>query len=117
MPTAQAFQSFTASVFPSQSTETVIAKQPVLAEYGRELRNAISQLPPEATRSLLGEYGQASPALITSIEGSILDREFAHERAAQQAAVSQDWLTAADAHGTGINESAAAADDTWNMNP
>ncbi|PYG97560.1 hypothetical protein CVV67_26430 [Arthrobacter stackebrandtii] len=117
MPTPQEFQSFTASVFPSQAAETVIAKQPVLADYGRELRNAISQLPPDATRTLLGDYGQASPALMTSIEDSILLREFAHERVAQQADVSQEWLNAADTQRTGIDESAAAADDTWNAEP
>ncbi|MDD2149429.1 hypothetical protein NPS52_02055 [Pseudomonas putida] len=65
--------------------------------------------------SLLGECGQAYPALVTSVEGSILAREFAHERAAQQADVSQDWLNAADIPTTGIIES--AADDIWNMKP
>lgn len=64
---------------------------------------------------LLGECGQAYPALVTPVEGSILAREFAHERAAQQADVSQDWLDAADIPTTGIIES--AADGIWNMNP
>lgn len=63
---------------------------------------------------LLGECGQAYPTLVTSVEGSILAREFAHERAAQQADVSQDWLNAADIPTTGIIES--AADGIWNMN-
>lgn len=117
MPTPQDFQSFTASVFPSPAAEVVIAKQPVLADYGREVRNAISQLPPEATRSLLGEYGLASPTLLSSIEGAILQREFAHERATREADVSRDWLNAADLHTAGIDESVASADDTWNVPP
>lgn len=117
MPTAQDFQSFTASVFPSQAAEIVIDKQPVLADYGRELRNAINQLPPEASRDLLGEYGGTTAQLITSIEDSILLREFAYERATQQADLSQDWLNAADQHRTGIDEATAAADDQWNATP
>ncbi|MBC3479062.1 hypothetical protein OGV25_23395 [Pseudomonas sp. P1B16] len=117
MPSAQDFQSFTASVFPSQAAEIVIDKQPVLADYGRELRSAINQLPPEATRTLLSEYGGATAQVVTSIEDAILLREFAHERAAQQADLSQEWLNAADRHGPGINEAAVAADDTWNMAP
>lgn len=114
MPTAQDFQSFTASVFPSQAAEIVIAKQPVLAEYGQELRGAVNQLAPEASRALLAEYGVASPTLLSSIEASILQREFAHEHAAQQANLNQNWLNAADAHAAGIDESVAAADDIWN---
>ncbi|HDS1733921.1 hypothetical protein [Pseudomonas sp. BP8] len=117
MPTAQDFQSFTASVFPSQSAEVVIAKQPVLADHGRDLRSAINQLPPEASRTLLSEYGAATPALVTTIEDAILLREFAFEHAAQQANLSKDWLSDADAHTSGINESVAASNDTWNMAP
>ena len=115
MPTAEAFQSFTASVFPSPEAEIVIAKQPVLADHGRELRSAINQLPPDATRSLLGEYGQASQELVSSIERSILQREHAHEQVAQQANISQDWLNGGDMHSQGIDESVAAAHDSWNM--
>ncbi|NIF27690.1 hypothetical protein F3J44_15070 [Pantoea sp. Tr-811] len=117
MPNAQDFQSFTASVFPSQTTEIVIAKQPALAEHGQELRSAINQLPPEASRTLLGEYGAATPALVGMLEDAIVQREFAHEHAAQQANLSQDWLNAADLQRTGIDESVAAADDAWNMAP
>lgn len=117
MPSAQDFQSFTASVFPSQAAEIVIAKQPVLADYGQELRSAVNQLPPEASRALLGEYGTASPALVSGIEDAIVQREFAHEHAARQANLSQNWLNAADAHASGIDESLAAADDIWNATP
>ncbi|MDR6712126.1 hypothetical protein J2W83_001721 [Pseudomonas hunanensis] len=117
MPTAQDFQSFTASVFPSQTAEIVIEKQSVLADYGRELRNSINQLPPEATRSLLSEYGGTTPQLVTSIENAILLREFAYERATQQADLSQDWLNAADQQRPGIDEAKVAADDQWNVSP
>ncbi|MBK4987440.1 MULTISPECIES: hypothetical protein [Pseudomonas] len=117
MPTAQDFQSCTASVFPSQASEIVIAKQPVLVDYGHDLRAVINQLPPEASRMLMGEYGSAGPSLVSEIEQGILTREFAFEHAAQQANLSQDWLNAAEGHHHGIDESVAAADDAWNNSP
>lgn len=117
MPNAQDFQSFTASVFPSQAAEIVIAKQPALADYGQQLRSAVNQLPPEISRALVGEYGTASPALVSGIEEAIVQREFAHDHAAQQANLNQNWLTAADRHTSGIDEAVAAADDAWNAAP
>ncbi|WBM32208.1 MULTISPECIES: hypothetical protein [Pseudomonas] len=117
MPNAQEFQSFTASVFPSQTAEIVIAKQPVLTDYGHQLRSAVNQLPPEVSRALLGEYGMASPALVSGIEEAIVQREFANDHAAQQANLNQNWLNAAELHTSGIDETMAAADDTWNAAP
>ncbi|MDH0617476.1 UNVERIFIED_ORG: hypothetical protein J2W65_002681 [Pseudomonas parafulva] len=116
MPTAQDFHSFTAAVFPSQSAEVVLDKQPVLAAYGQDLRQVINQLPPEASRTLLGEYGAAGPELVNVVKEAILRREFASEMA-QQASPSQEWLNAAEAHRSGIDEATVAADDTWNAAP
>jgi len=112
MIAAQNFQSFTASVFPSQAGEVLVAKQPVLADYGRELRAAINQFPPEVSRSLLSEYGEPSAELITSIEDAVILREFSIERAAQEIDLDQEWLQgAAPRH---IDEANIGADDIWN---
>lgn len=115
MPNAADFTSFTASVFPSQAAEVVVAKQPVLADYGRELRSAINQLPPEVTRSLMSEYGSTTPETVYAVEDAILVREFAYERAAQAVGLDQDWLKEASPAHTGIDESVIGADDPWNM--
>lgn len=113
MTSAQDFQSFTASVFPSQESEVVIAKQPVLADYGRELRSAINQLPPEVSRSLLSEYGEPSSALITSIEDAVIMREFAIENSAQESNLDQEWLKGVPAR-EHIDEQNIGEEDLWN---
>lgn len=112
MTSAQDFQSFTASVFPSQDAEIVIGKQPVLADYGRELRSAINQLPPDVTKSLLSTYGEPSPELITSIENAVLMREFAIENAAQETNLDQGWLNGAN-NRQQIDEASIGKADTW----
>ncbi|WP_225694466.1 hypothetical protein [Pseudomonas savastanoi] len=112
MIAADEFQSFTASVFPSQDGEIVINKQPVLADYGRELRSAINQLPPEVTRDLLGEYGEPTPALLTSIEDAVTLREFAIENAAKETNLDQGWLNGVAPRE--IDEPNIGAEDLWN---
>lgn len=66
MASAQPFQSMTASVFPSQSAEIVIAKQPVLADYGREVRSAINQLPPDVSATCLSSTASRSRSSLLS---------------------------------------------------
>lgn len=112
MIAAQNFQSFTASVFPSQESEVLIAKQPVLADYGRELRSAINQLPPEVSRSLLSEYGEPGAELLTSIEDAVILREFSIERAAQEIDLDQEWLQGVSPRH--YDEASVGAEDLWN---
>jgi len=112
MASAQQFQSVTASVFPSQSAETVIAKQPVLADYGREVRSAINQLPPEVSRSLLAAYREPQPQLIAQMEAAIINRELAIESAAQEANLDKQWLQGANARR--MDEARLSAEDEWN---
>lgn len=112
MASAQQFQSVTASVFPSQSAEFVIAKQPVLADYGREVRSAINQLPPDVSRNLLAEYREPQPQLVAQLEEAIITRELAIENAAQEVNLDQQWLQSANARR--MNEVGLSADDDWN---
>lgn len=112
MATAQQFQGMTASVFPSQSTEIVIAKQPVLADYGREVRSVINQLPPDVARNLLAEYREPQPQLIAQLEEAIIARELAIENAAQEINLDQQWLQGAIARR--MDEVGLSADDDWN---
>lgn len=112
MASAQQFQSVTASVFPFQSAEIVIAKQPVLADYGREVRSAINQLPPDVSRNLLAEYREPQPQLVAQLEEAIITRELAIENAAQEVNLDQQWLQSANARR--MDEVGLSADDDWN---
>jgi hypothetical protein len=112
MALAQQFQSMTASVFPSQNEEVVIAKQPVLADYGREVRSAINQLPPEVSRNLLAEYREPQPQLVAQLEEAIITRELAIENAAQGINLDQQWLQGANARR--MDEVGISAGDEWN---
>lgn len=112
MASAQEFQSVGASIFPSQDAEIVIAKQPVLAEYGREVRSAISQLPPEVSRNLLAEYREPQPQLVAQMEGAIMTRELAIENAAQEVNLDQKWLTGETTRR--MDEVGLSSDDDWN---
>jgi len=106
------FQSMAASVFPSQTAETVIAKQPALADYGREVRPAINQLPPEVSRSLLAEYSEPQPQLVARLEEAIITRELAIENAGQETNLDQQWLQNVNAQR--IDNLGLSADDGWN---
>lgn len=112
MASAQSFQSFTASVFPSQDKEVVLGKQPVMAEYGREVRASISQLPPEVSRELLADYREPSPQLVGQVENAILAREHSIEGIEQGANLDQQWLQGAAARR--MDEVGLSADDEWN---
>jgi len=106
------FQSVTASVFPSQATEIVIGKQPALADYGREVRSAINQFPPDVSRNLIAEYREPSPQLVARLEEAITSRELAIENVAQEANLDQQWLQSANAQHTDNLD--LGADDGWN---
>lgn len=112
MSAAHKFESFTASVFESQQDEIVVGKQPILADYGRELRSAINQLPPEVTRDLMGDYAEPGPSLITSIENAVTMREYSIENAQQVQNLDQSWLNGAQARN--LDEQNLGADDIWN---
>ncbi len=116
MATAQEFKSVGISIFPSQDREIILGKQPVLAEYGAGVREAIRKLPPEVSKGLLAEYGAPSAGLIASLEESIISREFAIDNAAKGVNLDQEW-----AQGGGLNrrmnEVGLSENDEWNESP
>lgn len=112
MASANQFQSVTASVFPSQSAEIILSKQPVLADYGHEVRSAINQLPPDVSRNLLAEYREPQPQLVAQLEEAIIARELAIESSAQEANLDQQWLQSTNARR--MDEVGLSADDDWN---
>lgn len=112
MALADQFQSVGASVFKSQEEEIIIAKQPVLAEYGNEVRSVISKLPPEVSHNLLKEYCEPAPQLLEQLETAIISRELAIENAAQETNLDQKWLQSANARH--MDEKGLSADDDWN---
>ncbi len=112
MPSAEQFQSMTASVFQSPNEETIIAKQAVLADYGREVRAAISLLPPDVSKSLLQEYKEPQPQLFAQIEDAIMSRELSIESSGQGANLDEEWLRGANTRR--MSEIGLSADDDWN---
>lgn len=112
MPTANQFQGFTASVFPSQDAEIVIAKQAALSDHGREVRAAVNQLPSEVSRSLLGDYKEFTPQVIASAEAAIMTRELAIENAEKEVGLDVAWLQSAATRR--MDEVGLSAGDDWN---
>jgi len=112
MATAQEFNSMGISIFPSQDREIILGKQPVLAEHGVGVREAIRKLPPEVSKELLAEYGSPSPALILSLENSIIEREFAIENAEKGVKLDREW--AQGGANRRMDEVGLAGEDTWN---
>lgn len=112
MTTANQFQAFTASVFPSHDTEIVIAKQAALSEHGREVRSAVNQLPSEVSRALLGDYKELSPQMIAAAEAAIMTRELSIENAENEVGLDQSWLQSATTRR--MDEVGLSSDDDWN---
>lgn len=112
MATTQQFQSMGVSIFPSQDREIILGKQPVLAEYGAGIREAIKKLPADVSKSLLAEYGAPPAALITSLEQSIIAREFAIDMTEKGVNLDQEWAKG------GVNrrmdEVGLSDEDPWN---
>ncbi len=114
MALAQEFQSFTASVLPTQDFEVILRKQAPLADHGREVRLALTQMPPEVTRELLGEYGMPKPAMVAAIESTVITRELSIENAAQEVNLDKEWL-AGGGLARRMDEVGLSADDEWNI--
>lgn len=113
MPTANQFQGMLSSVIQSQDAEVIIGKQPVLADHGREVRAVISAMPPEVSRSLMSEYREPSPQLVSNIEGAILLREHAIENAEKGVSLDQEWA-AGNGPGRSLSEQSIGEVDPWN---
>jgi hypothetical protein len=113
---AAQFEGMLSSVIQSQDAEVILGKQPIFAEYGREVRSAVNALPPEVSRSLLNEYREPAAQLVSSIEEAIISRELAIENATQEAGLDQQWLAGGGA-GRKINEADLSAEDSWNQEP
>jgi len=112
MATPQDFKSMGISMFPSQEREIILGKQPVLAAYGAGVREAVRKLPPEVSRDLLSEYKAPSSALISSLENSIIEREFAIENAEKGINLDQEWAKGGAARR--MDEVGLAGEDPWN---
>ena len=107
-----AFQGMTASIFPSQDGEITVSKQAVLAEYGREVRLALNQLPPDVSKQLLSAYQKPTVELIRILEEAITSREFAIDNAAKEANLDQQW--AADKTLRQASDLDLHSQDEWN---
>lgn len=114
--TAMQFQPMLSSVVASQDSEVTIGKQPILADYGREVRLALNALPPDVSRDLMAEFREPTPELVSSMENAITFRELAIENATQENNLDQDWLSSGGTNRK-ISESALGADDEWNSGP
>jgi len=114
MVDAQDFQSFTASVFPSQEVEVTLAKQPALSAHGREVRLALSQMPPEVTRDLLSTYAMPSPETVAAMESTIMQRELSIDNASKEVNLDKEWL-AGGAMNRRMDEVGLGSEDEWNI--
>ena len=114
--TATQFQGMIASVVSSQEAEVILGRQPILADYGREVRATLSAFPPEVSRELMSEYREPASHLVAAMEGAIMSRELAIENAAQEVGLDQEWL-AGSGNGRKISEASLSADDEWNLDP
>lgn len=112
---AMSFQGMLSSVLESQDSEVILGKQPILSDYGREVRAALNALPPEVSRGLMNEYRTPTPQLVSAVENSIMSRELAIENAEQGVNLDQNWL--ASAQPRGMSETALSAEDEWNVDP
>ena len=107
------FQPMLSTIVSSQEVEVTLGKQPIMAEYGREVRNALNAFPPEVSRGLMAEYQEPAPAIVAQMEGAILAREHAIENAGQEQTLDQEWLSGGGP-GRKIREADAGAEDEWN---
>lgn len=109
------FKPVTASIFPSQTAEITLGKQHILGEHGAQVRAAISQLPPEVTRLIMGPYAEPRLSLFSATEAAIIQRELAVENAAQEVNLDKKWLSGAAPRS--MNENSVGAEDDWNLSP
>lgn len=114
--TPQQFEGMLPSVVQSQESEVTLAKQPVMADYGREVRAIVSALPPEVSAGLLNSYQPPAPPVMAAMEGAIAARELAADHVSQNIGVDQTWLAQPGA-GRAISENQMGARDDWNSAP
>lgn len=114
--TPDKFEGMLSSVVESQASEVTLGKQPVMAEYGREVRSIVNALPPEVSQGLMSGYAMVDPSLMTAMEGAIMARELVVDNASQEKGLDKEWLSNAGA-GRDISENDAAAGDAWNSAP
>jgi hypothetical protein len=114
--TADKFEGMLSSVVQSQDAEVTLGKQPVMAEYGREVRAIVSALPPEVSQGLMNDYKEPEPQVMASMEGAIMSRELAVENVTQEVGLDKEWLSNAGA-GRQISENQMGASDDWNGGP
>ena len=110
------FEGMLSSVIESQGAEVALGKQPVLADYGREVRLALNALPPEASAGLTAGYQEPGAALLGAIAHAIDTRGEAADNAAQRRGIDQQWL-GTEGGARAINEAALAGADSWNPAP
>jgi len=110
------FEGMLSSVIESQDAEVALGKQPVLADYGREVRLALNALPAEASAALTAGYQAPAAPLLEAMAQAIGARGEANDNAAQQRGIDQQWL-GTEGGARHINEGALAGGDSWNQAP
>lgn len=110
----QDFEGMVASVIPSFDQEVTLGKQPVLSEYGREVRTALNAMPPDVSKSLMASYGEPSQQVVNSMQDAIILRELAIENASQENNLDQEWLNSGGGKRS-IDERNVGNDDEWNI--
>lgn len=111
---ASDFQGMISTVLQSQFNEVILGKQPVLSDYGREVRAALSALPPDVTNALMSEYRAPTLQLMDTMAAAIIQRELGIEQIEQGVGLDQEWLKGAGA-GRSMSESSVGNDDPWNL--
>jgi hypothetical protein len=112
-PTPDQVQGFIATIYESPEVEPLqISREPILADFAREVRLALNQFPPEITRELLATYGRPSPELIERMADVVAAREQVMENIAQGTNLDSQWLRGEN--GRGMDERNIGADDDWN---
>ncbi len=101
------------SVVQSQDAEVTIAKQPIMAEIGREVRAIVNAMPAEVSSGLMTAYVEPAAHVMTAMEVAISAREMVVDNASQEKGIDSQWLSNAGP-GREISESVAAAGDEWN---
>ncbi len=110
------FEGMLPSVVQSQDAEVTLGKQPILADYGSEVRSIVNALPPEVSGGLMNAYQAPAPQLMAAMEGAIGARELVVDNATQEIGLDTQWLSNAGP-GRQISENVAAAGDDWNAAP
>jgi len=113
MVSPQKFQGMIASIFPSQSAEVILEKQPILASYGREIHSIINQLPSETAYSLFAKYSKPTSELITQLEEAFISRELMTDLVIQEVGIDKKWFESVNTLYT--NEKDTNDIDEWNI--